>query len=297
MSGFTAIDLSSLTAPDAVEALDYETILAGMLADLVARDETFTALTESDPAMKVLEVAAYRELLLRQRVNEAVRAVLVAFATGSDLDQLAALVPLTRLVIDPGDPDADPAVAPTYESDAAFRVRVQLAPEAFSSAGSTGAYRYHALTVAAVLDAVTVSPSPGNVSVYVLARDGDGTPDDATLAAVAAVVGASDVRPLTDNVTVLSAEIVSYAVEANLVIESGPDAAVVAAAAQDAALAYAAARHVLGARLAVSGLVAALHVEGVARVELTSPVGDVVCAKYQAPACTGVSLTAEVADE
>lgn len=65
--GFTAVDLSQLPAPSVVETLDFETILQAMLDDLLARDPDFSALVESDPAYKILEVAAYRELLLRQR--------------------------------------------------------------------------------------------------------------------------------------------------------------------------------------------------------------------------------------
>ncbi len=56
-----------------VEKLSYEEIFSRMKEELVRRDETFSGLVESDPAMKVLEVAAWRGLLLRQRINEAVR--------------------------------------------------------------------------------------------------------------------------------------------------------------------------------------------------------------------------------
>ncbi len=124
--GFTAVDLSQLPAPDVVELLDYETILAAMLADLRARDAAFDALVESDPAFKILEVAAFRELLLRQRVNEAARGVMLAYAAGSDLDQLAALFGVQRLVLDPGNPAALPPVPSSYEGDAELRRRVQL---------------------------------------------------------------------------------------------------------------------------------------------------------------------------
>ncbi|MGL9759211.1 MAG: baseplate assembly protein, partial [Wolbachia sp.] len=56
-----------------VEKPNFEEIFLRMKEELVCRDETFSALVESDPAMKVLEVAAWRELLLRQRINEAVK--------------------------------------------------------------------------------------------------------------------------------------------------------------------------------------------------------------------------------
>ena len=67
-------DISSLATPDIIETLDYEEILQRMKDDLVARDPDFVHLLESDPAMKVMEVAAWRELLIRQRVNDAARA-------------------------------------------------------------------------------------------------------------------------------------------------------------------------------------------------------------------------------
>ena len=65
MSGFSAIDLAKLPSPNIIESLDYETIFQGMLEGLLQRDESFSALLESDPAYKILEVAAYRELLMR----------------------------------------------------------------------------------------------------------------------------------------------------------------------------------------------------------------------------------------
>jgi len=78
---FSAIDLSALPAPDIIETLDFEVILAAMLTDLQARDASFSALVESDPAYKILEVAAYRELLLQARINSAAKAVMLPYAT------------------------------------------------------------------------------------------------------------------------------------------------------------------------------------------------------------------------
>lgn len=71
--------------PNIIEKLRYEEIFSRMKEELVKRDASFTGLVESDPAMKVLEVAAWRELLLRQRINEAVKGNLLKFATGEDL--------------------------------------------------------------------------------------------------------------------------------------------------------------------------------------------------------------------
>ena len=290
--GYTAIDLSQLPAPSIVEPLDYETIRSAMLADLVARLPSFSALLESDPAVKLLEVCAYRELLIRQRVNDATRGVMIAKAVGSDLDHLAALFGVQRLQLTPGDAAAIPPVAPTYEGDSDFRRRVQLSLEGFSTAGPVGAYIYHALSADPdVLDASAASPLPGNVVVTVLSRTGSGAASPALVAAVQAALSADDVRPLCDTVGVQSATIVNWHIAATLTCYPGPDRAVILAAAQAAAQTYAADQHRLGRDVTLSGIYAALHRPGVQRVALINPTADIVIADHQASWCTGVALT------
>ncbi|MGV5943123.1 baseplate assembly protein, partial [Escherichia coli] len=56
---------------------------------------------ESEPVTKLLQENAYRELLLRQRINEAAQAVMVAYAMGGDLDQIAANYNVKRLTVTP----------------------------------------------------------------------------------------------------------------------------------------------------------------------------------------------------
>ena len=90
------VDLTGLAPPPVVEQLGYEAILTAMTADLRARDPDFDAWVESEPVMKLLEIAAYRELLLRYRINQAARSVMLAYAAGADLDHLGALLGVTR---------------------------------------------------------------------------------------------------------------------------------------------------------------------------------------------------------
>jgi phage-related baseplate assembly protein len=297
MSVYTPIDLSTLPPPDVVEALSFETILAAMLADLQARDPQFSALVESDPAFKILEVAAYRELLIRQRVNDGARAVMLAYSTGADLENLAALFGVTRQTIDPGNPLAVPPVPPTYETDTSLRYRTQLALEGLSTAGPEGAYRFHALEVAGVKDVGIQGPpdtAPGEVLVTVLANTSDGTAGAPLLAAVDAALNAENVRPLTDQVTVQSATVVAYEIIATVYIGTGPDPDAVIAAAQTSVAAFAESRHRVGADIRLSALFAALHVAGVERVELEAPgiVADLVIGADEAPFCIGINLTA-----
>lgn len=297
-SGYTAVDLSQLEAPQVVETLSFEAIVAAMIADLQSRDSTFDALVESDPAYKIIEVSAYREVLLRQRVNEAAKAVMLAYATGTDLDQLAALFGVTRLVIDEGDADATPPIDPTYEADANLRKRVQLSLEALSVAGPEGAYVYHAVSADGdVLDASATSPSPGEVVISVLSRTGSGTASADLLAAVNNAVSADDVRPLTDHVTVQSATIINYSIDATIRVFSGPDRSVVMAAAQAAIETYVEAQHAIGRDITLSGIYAALHQPGVQNVTLTAPAASIVVDRTSASYCTAITLTDGGTDE
>lgn len=289
---FTPIDLSGIPAPDVVETLSYETILAEMLADLKSRDNTFTATVESDPAYKILEVAAYRELLIRQRVNDAGRAVMLAYAQKADLDNLAAYYGVTRLVLDPGDATALPVVPPTYENDTDLRRRTQLALEGFTTAGSEGSYVFWGLgSHPQVKDISVSSPIPGEVLVTVLSRLGNGTPTTDILNSVDATLNKQDIRPLTDVVVVQGANVFTYQVRATLYLYAGPDPDVVQQTAQAQLLEYCNGRHKIGQRVALSGIYSALQVEGVERVELLTPLEDLVSSETQAAYCSGIQIS------
>jgi len=293
MSAFTAVNLSRLPALDLIEPLDFETILARLIDALRARYPAFDAVLESDPAIKLAEVAAYAELLLRQRINEAAKSVMLAYATGTALDHIAAGYNVERQVITPANPAAFPPVPAVLEPDDELRRRVQLAFEGFSTAGPDGSYIFHALGAHAdVLDASVASPSPGEVVVTVLSRSNGGTPAADVLAAVAATLNADRVRPLTDHVSVQPAVIVPWALDADLSLWPGPDAAVVEAAAQANIAAYLAGQQRLGRSIHRSALLAALHVEGVRSVLLASPSMDVLLDATQCGHCTNVNIKA-----
>ena len=54
-------------------------------------------LLESDNYSALLETLAYRELLLRARINDSVKAMLLPFSTGDDLDNIVAIYGIERL--------------------------------------------------------------------------------------------------------------------------------------------------------------------------------------------------------
>lgn len=270
------IDFSSIPAPEIIEPLDFETILQAMITDLQDRDPSYTQILESDPGVKLLEVAAARELVLRQRVNDALRATLLRYAAGADLDNLAAFYGVARL---------------TSETDDALRLRTIERIMGSSTAGGAAWYRYQALTASAdVRDAAVSSPASGQVQIAVLSKLGNGTASSTLLEAVDDVVQADNVRVITDTVTVVSATITTVPVTAQVYLY--PDTPIEVFNGLQASLTAAfAAASGLGWDVTRSWLIAQLHPAGVQRVVLTAPATDVVCTPSQAPALGAITLT------
>ncbi|UQX59183.1 baseplate assembly protein [Citrobacter sp. XT1-2-2] len=303
MSG--TIDLSQLPPPVVVEPLDFETLFAQRKAAFIAmypEDEqeeiARTLELESEPITMLLEENCYRELLLRQRVNEAARAVMLAYSTDSDLDNLAVNFNVERLTIQEEDDSVTPPIEAVMESDADLRTRTQQAFEGLSVAGPTAAYEFWGRSAdGRVADISAVSPTPACVTISVLSREGDGTASDDLLSVVAAALNDEEVRPVADRVTVQSAEIVPYQIDATLYIYPGPEAEPVRQASEQQLQVYIAAQNRLGRDIRLSAIYAALHVEGVQRVELAQPVADIVLSDYQASHCTEYTITVGGYDE
>ncbi|STM65051.1 Baseplate assembly protein GpJ [Escherichia coli] len=65
-----------------------------------------------------------------------------------------------------------------------------------------------------VADASATSPAPAEVVLTVLSREGDGTAEKDLLDVVEKALNSENVRPVADRLTVRSAEIIPYRVEA-----------------------------------------------------------------------------------
>ena len=292
----TTVDLSRFDPPTIVEQLDYETIFQRKVARVQALLPSFDATVDSDPAVKVLQVASYDEMLLRQDFNERLQQRLVAYATGATLDHLGAAIGVARLIVTPA--NATTGATAIYEADDSFRARIVLGPEGFSVAGPELAYVKHAKDASGlVLDASATSPAPGEVLVSVLSTEGDGTASPALLAQVAAIVTDKSIRPLGDLVSVATATQRAFAIDARLWTFAGPDPSLVITAANAKLARYLADSRKLGRDITMSGLYAALTVEGVQRVELVSPAVSIVCDLTQAALCTDVDVTHAGYDE
>lgn len=299
------IDLSQLPAPNVVEELNYENLLDERKATLISlfpADEqeaiARTLALESEPLTKFLEENAWREVIWRQRVNEAARAVMLAYAAGNDLDVIAANSNTARLVITPADASTLPPTAAVMESDKDLRLRAQQAFEGLSVAGPVGAYEYHGRSAdGRVADISVISPNPAYITISVLSREGDGSASDDLVAIVEKALNAEDVRPVGDRVTVQSAEIVPYQIDATLYFYPGPESEPIRKAAEQQLTAYITAQRRLGRDIRQSAIYAALHVEGVQRVELNAPQSDLVLEKNQASYCTAWNISTGGTDE
>ncbi|MDE9566151.1 baseplate J/gp47 family protein [Xenorhabdus bovienii] len=299
------IDLSLLPPPNVVEPLDFETLFAERKEALISLTPpeqreaiTRTLALESEPITKLLQENAYRELLLRQRINEAARAAMVAYATGSDLDQLGANNHVRRLVLQPANNNAVPPVPAVMESDADFRVRIPQAFEGLSVAGPVASYEYYARSAdGRVADASVISPAPAYVTVSILSRDGNGTASDELIAVVNAALNDEDVRPVADRLTVQSARIVDYEIDAVLYLYPTPEYEPILQDVQARLARYTAEQHRIGRDIVRSAIFAALHAPGVQRVDLKTPTTDMVLDKTQASYCTRSQVEIGGSDE
>lgn len=298
----TSLDLSDLPAPLVVENISFDAILAVRKATLVEEFRTRGVdydvdMLETDSATIQQRVDGGREVLVRQKINDAAKATMLAFATGSDLDHLAALYGISRRLISP----ATASAAAVYESDAELRRRVQIAPEALTTCGSEASYVHHALEAAPAL--VDVVPLVGatasgekQVRVVCLDRGPTGIPSPETLEACRARLTRTDVRPMTVPVSISGPAVVTYDVVMRLVIPAGPDPSLVRSAALTAVTALVAARRGLGVDVLRQAVEAAGRVSGVERVILDAP-DDIVVASDAVPICTSLTITPEGLDD
>ncbi|EHX52656.1 baseplate J-like family protein [Escherichia coli DEC13A] len=270
-----AVDLSQLPEPAIIAEPDFEAILADTKAMMIAaypaeqREAVSAALElESEPLNVIAQTTAFREMLLRQRVNEGARACMLSHSAGTDLDNLAGNMNTKRLTITPATDTTDAVM----ESDTSLRLRAQRAYDGLSVAGPSGAYEYFARSACGLVrDARAISPSPANVTVSILSTEGDGTATEALLNTVRAVLNAEDTRPVADRLTVQSARIVTWRLNAKLYFYPGPESEPILAAAESSFRKWLAELGLIGQDVALSAIAAALHVHGVQRVEIIEP--------------------------
>lgn len=299
------VDLSKLDAPKVLEDLDFESLLTDRKTEFIAlfpQDERpfwqARLSLESEPITKLLQEVVYLQLMERNRINNAAKATMLAYASGSDLDVIAANYNVKRQVIQEANNNVTPKIPEILEDDTSLRLRTQLAFEGLSVAGPRSAYIFHALSAHPdVADVSVVSPQPANVTVTILSRNGQGEAEESLLNIVRAKLNDDDIRPIGDRVIVQSAVIQSYEIRAKLHLYRGPEYEPIKAAALKKLTAYTEEKHRLGRDISLSGIYAALHLEGVQRVELISPTADIVLPSSKSAYCTAINLEIVTSDD
>lgn len=252
-----SINLADIPLPAVIEVLSFEETLAEMQTDLIERYPDIEPVLQLESALvnKMLQVFAYREMLLRARVNDAAKALMLATTTGTDLDNFAADFDMERLVL-----SVDEFGNKIFESDEAFRLRRQLAPDGYAAAGPENAYKFFALSADGRIKQVEAIKGENNrCDVVLLGRDGDGSIDQEIVSKVYAALSPKIRRPLTDNVYVRSASITTQVIRVKVKLQTGPDPTTAKAKAKASIEAYAKQRAAIGTVLRVDGIIGAAH--------------------------------------
>lgn len=295
------LDVSRFPRPLALAVLDYEAIMAERKTRLVALFEEFgvpydVEMLESDSAIILQQSDAYRELLVRARINDAVRAVMVLFAKRADLDNLGVFYRTFRRTIVPAI-GATPAI---MEDDDEFRRRILLAPEAFTTGGAAGAYVYHALSShpdVLNVDVWTPFEGSGQVIIAVQSRQGDGTAPPDLVEAVHGYLhrigpkGWPVIKPLTTVVTTRSIVNYPYQIVAQGFVLPGPDPLETRSLALASLTEMAARRRTPARDVPISAIHAAGMVGAMDRLTVVSPTGHIARGHGEVAICTGIELT------
>ena len=300
------VTLANLPAPTIIQQVNYQVIFSQILSTFQTLNPAFTAVVEGDPAYMLLQVLAYQVMLIAQQEQNDILGLLLAYAIDSQLDQIAANVDVIRL---PG------------EQDNAFRLRIQQAMHLYSVAGPAGAYRSLTYAVAQnIADVAVFSPSPGSVTVAVMAYDSTPSANataqqlaqavcfpnftpvsgvtptqipqtDPTITAIQVALNSETVRPVTDVVSVVAATPIYYPLTANLTIYEGFDSATVLSQASANLQTYLGSIQRIGRSIPLSGLIAALQqTSGVLEVVLAAPTADVTVGQTQFGVATPITL-------
>ena len=289
----STVDLSALPPPQVLESLDFEAVYQEELSVFrTYLGDNWNAELESDPVVKLLELGAYRRLQTRARLNDAAKSLLLAYAQRTDLDHLAANVRLKRLVTQQADTQSVPPVAQVLEQDDALRERIQLVYEGLTTAGPRNSYILHARNASAlVADAQAQSPGPAHVVITVLHLEGNGIADRPLLDKVYTYLSDEDIRPVGDRLTVQSAEVLEYRIDAVLhMAGTGSENEAILTEATRRLAAWLNPRRRLGVEVTRSAIDAQLHITGISRVDLPGW-QDIRCAPHQAAYCIGYNVS------
>lgn len=295
-----AVDLSLLPPATVIETLDFDTIYQEMLTQFRAMAPEYTLLLESDPVVKLIQAISYRELIWRSRLNEVAQSNLLATATGADLDNLGAFKDVARMVVTPANTTVTPNIPAVMESDDRYRVRIQLANRAISTAGSVYHYKYWAMSAdARVVDAAVYSPDydngfnmGGQVIIALLSSETGGVASQDLITKVSEVVGRNDIRMLNDKLSIVPAAAIHFSVTAQIKLYPNISQDEIQNAINRLQTAFANAQG-LGRDVTRAWLIGVMISSGIHSIEIISPTEDIIIAPNQYPVLDNVTTVSE----
>jgi len=272
---------AGLPKPEMIKPLDAEAIVETTLQDFKERSAAYgvdydVERTAYDPAVIQHEVSAGRETGVRAEINDAAASNLLAFATGADLDHVAAFYDVERL---------------DGETDDALRERTALEIKARSPGGSQYWYEAAARRVDVRIRSAKAYREPfwPIVHIAILSRDNGGIPDQAMLDAVDQEVQQQTVRLMNDTVIVEPA--VSQTVDIKGRFWILPTASSVVGDTLEPVLRAAWDKETgIGFDLELSWIESKLHVPGIKKIIIDAPATSIVATDNAAIAIGTIKL-------
>lgn len=178
------IELDQLPPFQVLETIDTEAIITARMSQLVIIWQHYdppnmatydVGNLEFDPIRINQECSTYFEFMVRDRVNQACRAVTLAFAVGGNLDAIASRYPggLPRMTT------VNTPRLTANETDDAYRTRIWLSPNTLSPNGTYESYVFYGFTAAQAagspLRDCQVTSNPGQPDIYMTIM-ADGSP-------------------------------------------------------------------------------------------------------------------------
>lgn len=299
----TTIDLSRLPPPAAIDEPDFETLFAAFGERFL---DYWNAARARDPDLPEYDVHhletgapaitgqawSWLRLLDRARVNDAFRALLAAYATGSDLDAVAASRNIERLIVVP----ATATAAAVAETDEALLRRYLLSFDR-ASAGSPAGILYEAWTAwpamhDARVNGYAVHGRRGDRDLVIIGPGGRVATAEEK-ARVRDAVTADHVTPEGYGLSVLDARQAEYEFSGVIEVPPGPDATLVVAEAVERVRAAGTARLLIGGEVPGGLLSGAAYGASIIRVRDLAPVA-IAADPYTIPVLRQVTITAEV---
>lgn len=273
-------ELAHLPTPTMIEELDYDVMLDAAVARL---KQEFDAVgiaydvptLEGTPARMLMREAAYKENNLRVSINDAMRAVLLAYASGTNLDHFV----------------AHKTVRMAGESDDRLVSRYLKLLKGSSTGGTPERYEALAMEVdvnVADARAYTIGKSPV-VYVAITAASAGGVADSFLINSVQTFLDQSHVRLINDQVMVRAAVRQIVDIEADVWVKERTPQSVVDGLADLLRQDWSEDQEI-GYDLTLSYIQAHLMRRGVHRVEIRTPIDHVVASEHEAIAIGDITI-------